>query len=91
MDQLWVKASNGKFGFSIQNQILESVGKDYVLFCQHVQWQSYNSTLFHQSLKFSNEAPPGHFPSRIWAFCDKYWRYLDIIALKLAQCSVTSI
>lgn len=91
IDQLWIEASNGKFGFSIQNKILESVRKDYVLFCQHVQWQSYNSILFHQSLKFSNEAPPGHFPSRIWAESDKYWRYLDIIALKLAQCNVTTI
>lgn len=91
IDRLWVEASNGKFGFSIQNRILESLGKDYVLFCQYVQWQSYNSTLFHQNLKFSSEAPPGHLPSRIWAFCDKYWRYLDVIALKLAQCCVITL
>ncbi|BAZ14128.1 serine/threonine protein kinase [Calothrix sp. NIES-4071] len=91
IDQLWIEASNGKFGFSVQNRIFESVGKDYVLFCQHVQWQSYNSTLFHQSLKFTSKAPPGHFPSRIWAENDKYWRYLNIIASKLSQCSVTII
>ncbi|MBF2066803.1 MAG: GUN4 domain-containing protein [Calothrix sp. C42_A2020_038] len=90
IDQLWINASDGKFGFSVQSQILESVAKDYVLFCQRVKWLSYNSITFHQSLKFSDEAPPGHLPSRVWAESDRYWRYLDIIALKLAQCSVTS-
>jgi serine/threonine protein kinase len=91
IDKLWAEASHGKFGFRIQNQIFESVGNDYVKFCHQVQWQSYNSTLFHQNLKFTIEAPTGHFPSRIWAESDKYWRYLHIIASKLAQCSVSAI
>jgi serine/threonine protein kinase len=90
IDQLWMNASNGRFGFSIQNQIFDSVAKDYVLFCQRVEWPSYNSTLFEQSLKYSSDAPPGHLPSRIWAESDKYWRYLQAIALKLGQCGVTT-
>lgn len=88
IDQLWIRASNNKFGFSIQNQIFQSVDKDYIRFCQHVKWQSYNSTSYHQSLKFSNQAPVGHLPSRIWAEGDKFWRHLNAIASKLAQSSV---
>lgn len=86
IDKLWINASQGRFGFSIQNQIFDSISKDYVMFCKHVEWPSYNSPSYHQSLKFNNQAPAGHLPSRIWAEGDKFWRHLNAIASKLAQC-----
>jgi len=39
IDQLWVKYSNGRFGFSVQKRIYESVGKDYDKFGDRVGWR----------------------------------------------------
>jgi hypothetical protein len=38
IDQMWVKYSNGRFGFSVQKRIWESVGKDYGKFGDRVGW-----------------------------------------------------
>jgi GUN4-like/CHAT domain len=39
IDQLWVKYSNGRFGFSVQKRIWESVGRDYGNFGDRVGWR----------------------------------------------------
>ncbi|WP_243146789.1 GUN4 domain-containing protein [Scytonema sp. UIC 10036] len=39
IDQLWVKYSNGRFGFSVQKRIWESVGKDYEKFGDAIGWR----------------------------------------------------
>ncbi|MGI8501465.1 MAG: GUN4 domain-containing protein [Hassallia sp.] len=39
IDQLWVKYSNGRFGFSVQKRIWESVGQDYEKFGDRVGWR----------------------------------------------------
>ncbi|MFO5439644.1 MAG: GUN4 domain-containing protein [Dolichospermum sp.] len=72
MDQLWVKYSNGKFGFSVQKQIwLELGGKldgeydrdtfrklgDRVGWRKNGEWLSYDSYTFS-----STNALPGHLP-----------------------------
>jgi hypothetical protein len=38
IDQLWVKYSNGRFGFSVQKRIWEGVGKDYEKFGDRIGW-----------------------------------------------------
>ncbi|MGJ5673003.1 MAG: GUN4 domain-containing protein [Nostochopsis sp.] len=70
IDQLWLKYSNGRFGFSVQKSIWESIGAqtdiDYEIwckFCDHVGWRENNSWLFYSDLTFSSDAPPGHFPA----------------------------
>lgn len=87
IDKLWDIASNNRFSFSIQSKIFESVGKDYVSFCDRVKWQSYNSPSYHQSLNFSKNAVTGHLPSRVWAEGDKFWRHLTAINSQLSQCN----
>lgn len=63
IDQLWVKYSNKRFGFTIQQQILSNVGKDWDKFGESVGWrvkgiwQSKNERIFNLS------APVGHLPS----------------------------
>lgn len=73
MDQLWVKYSNGKFGFSVQKQIwLDLGGKldgeyDWDTFTKLgsrvgwriIKWLSYDS------YTFSTNALPGHLPGRL--------------------------
>jgi dsRNA-specific ribonuclease len=63
IDLLWVKYSNGRFGFSIQQRLLSDVEKDWDKFGERVGWkvngiwQSKNERIFHLS------APSGHLPS----------------------------
>ncbi|QSV56526.1 MAG: trypsin-like serine protease [Dolichospermum sp. UKL201] len=72
MDQLWVKYSNGKFGFSVQKQIwLELGGKldgkpDWDTFRKlgsRVGWRKNNEWLSYDSYTFSTNALPGHLPN----------------------------
>jgi len=71
MDQLWVKYSNGKFGFSVQKQIwLELEGKldgelDWDTLRKlgsRVGWRKNNEWLSYESYTFSTNALPGHLP-----------------------------
>ena len=71
MDQLWVKYSNGKFGFSVQKQIwLELGGKldgepDWDTLWKlgsRVGWRKNNEWLSYDSYTFSTNALPGHLP-----------------------------
>ncbi|WP_414571761.1 GUN4 domain-containing protein [Nostoc sp. CCY 9925] len=41
IDQLWVKYSNGHFGFSVQKRIWERERKDYEKFGEYVGWLKY--------------------------------------------------
>ncbi|MBW4480093.1 MAG: GUN4 domain-containing protein [Tolypothrix brevis GSE-NOS-MK-07-07A] len=45
IDQLWVKYSNGRFGFSVQKRIWESVGKDLEKFGDRVGWLKYEKVV----------------------------------------------
>ncbi|MCE2700446.1 MAG: GUN4 domain-containing protein, partial [Anabaena sp. 49633_E8] len=73
MDQLWVKYSNGKFGFSVQKQIwLDLGGKldgkpdydTYVKLGDRVGWRQDNKWLGYDSYTFSTNALPRHLPGR---------------------------
>ncbi|MFM6272673.1 MAG: GUN4 domain-containing protein, partial [Dolichospermum sp.] len=74
MDQLWVKYSNGKFGFSVQKQIwLELGGKldgepdldTYSNFGDRVGWRQNGEWLSYDSYTFSTNAPSGHLPREV--------------------------
>jgi hypothetical protein len=41
IDGLWVKYSHGRFGFSVQKRIWESVDQDYSKFGDRVGWRTY--------------------------------------------------
>lgn len=86
IDRLWVKYSEGHFGFSIQSQIYETVGRDYGLFCQKIGWLTYNSHNPYQGLQFRLSAPVGHLPSRVWVTGLKWWTHAEKIAEKLQEC-----
>jgi len=69
IDQLWVKYSNGRFGFSVQKRIYESLGgtKDYdnkiwEAFGDRVGWRVNNEWLYYNELKFNTKAPVAHLP-----------------------------
>ncbi|MCC3476216.1 MAG: GUN4 domain-containing protein [Microcoleus sp. PH2017_15_JOR_U_A] len=69
IDRLWVKYSNGRFGFLVQNRIYQSLGgtreKDsevWEKFCDRVGWRKKNEWLYYKDLTFSEKAPEAHLP-----------------------------
>lgn len=68
IDKLWVKYSNGRFGFSVQNRIWESVKKDCkkdeaFKFGERVGWLKNEEWLMTYSLlQLTLNAPKGHLP-----------------------------
>lgn len=77
MDQLWVKYSNGKFGFSVQKEIWvknggkldgESDYNTYEKLAEEIGWKQGNDWLNSRQLTFNTNAPTGHLPSVVgWA------------------------
>ncbi|MBW4479585.1 MAG: GUN4 domain-containing protein [Tolypothrix brevis GSE-NOS-MK-07-07A] len=45
IDQLWVKYSDGRFGFSVQKRIWESVAQDYTKLGDIVGWRTYETVI----------------------------------------------
>lgn len=74
IDRLWVDASQGQFGFSVQERIYtQESNSNTFQFCQKVGWLLLNVRplaffKFYDFLNFDLEAPPGHLPA-LW-----YWR-----------------
>ncbi|WP_449418861.1 GUN4 domain-containing protein [Phormidium nigroviride] len=67
IDQLWVKYSQGRFGFSVQKKIwLECGGKvddkTEKLLADRVGWRKEGSWLNYDDLNFSKQAQEGHLP-----------------------------
>ncbi|MEZ2279428.1 MAG: GUN4 domain-containing protein [Microcoleus sp.] len=69
IDQLWVKYSNGRFGFSVQKRIYKSVGgtweddgKIWEAFGDRVGWCVNGNWLDVNEIKFNTKAPEGHLP-----------------------------
>ena len=68
IDQLWVKYSNGRFGFSVQKNIwLECGGKvDYETECKlgdRLGWRVKGEWISYDDGTFNMKALPGHLPS----------------------------
>jgi hypothetical protein len=70
IDRLWVKYSDGCFGFSVQKRIWESVGgkpgkndsEIYYKWCDRVGWRVKGEWLTYSHISFSLNAPVGHLP-----------------------------
>jgi hypothetical protein len=75
IDRLWVKYSNGRFGFSVQKQIYLSVGgkadgkyyrEAWNKFGDRVGWKVDNNWIDYEEVTFSTSAPEGHLPCVGW-------------------------
>ena len=71
IDQLWIKYSNGRFGFSVQKRIYQSLGGTseydeaiFERFGSRVGWIQKNERLYYNDLTFSEKAPEAHLPVR---------------------------
>ena len=69
IDRFWVSTSNGKFGFSVQKDIYQSLGGKRVYneriwnnFGDRVGWKRGHSWLSYDEYTFNLNAPMGHLP-----------------------------
>lgn len=71
IDDLWLKASNKKFGFSTQVKIWRDVGgksgtfQAFVRFGDRVGWRTDGEWVGYDNFIFNSSAPEGHLPSLI--------------------------
>ncbi len=79
IDQLWIRYSEGRFGFSVQKQIYESLGgiptykaQIFQKFANRLGWQRKGEWLHDSELTFSLAAPSGHLPAIWWI--ENLWR-----------------
>jgi hypothetical protein len=95
IDRLWIKYSDGRFGFSIQKRIWESVGgkpgeydlEIYQKFSDRVGWRVRKEWLTDSNISFSLNAPPGHLPSFVLGgFVG--WCWVSSLASRLVKCSI---
>ena len=70
IDKRWVKASNGRFGFSVQKQIWTDIAStagynsdNFNKFSDQVGWRTKNNWLRYSDLTFNINAPRGHLPN----------------------------
>jgi serine/threonine protein kinase len=69
IDKLWVKYSDGKFGFSVQKRIYQGFGgtREYNSeiwrqFGDKVGWRKGGDWLYYKDITFDKKAPEGHLP-----------------------------
>lgn len=68
IDRLWLKYSEGKFGFSVQKRIWQEVNGDYKRFGNDVKWlANLEKSEWHryENYTFDLNAPEGHLPSTV--------------------------
>ncbi|MEH1892132.1 MAG: GUN4 domain-containing protein [Nostoc sp.] len=77
IDRLWVKYSNGHFGFSVQKEIYLSVGgkadgkydeEAWEKFGDRVGWRVQSSWITYSQFTFNTSSPQGHLPLRFMGF-----------------------
>ena len=79
IDQLWLNYSQGRFGFSVQNRIYQSLAKDgsssseiWDKFGDIVGWKQDKKWMYYDDLTFDVNAPTAHLPGGIFWF-DSWW------------------
>lgn len=85
LNNLWIKYSSARFGFTIQAQIYQDVGEDYGSFCDRLGWQVHHSQ---SQIQYSYRSPIGHLPSQIWAGGTQRWRHIKSLTEKLTACGL---
>ncbi|CAD5956374.1 Serine/threonine-protein kinase PknA [Planktothrix tepida] len=100
LDQLWLKYSNGRFGFSVQKEIYQTLGgtrnydsKIWQAFGDQVGWRVSGNWLHYQDLKFDLRTPRGHLPFLwwgrwLWGVGSGGWRGISSLASRLVDCNL---
>ncbi|MEC4819177.1 MAG: GUN4 domain-containing protein [Scytonema sp. PMC 1069.18] len=93
IDSLWVKYSNGRFGFSVQKNIYLKLGgkpdekyykEGWDKFGDHVGWRVNQNWIYYSCVIYDIIAPVGHLP---WVRLPNQWISFSSLASKLVNCS----
>ncbi|MBN3896462.1 MAG: GUN4 domain-containing protein [Nostoc sp. NOS(2021)] len=103
IDDLWVKYSNGHFGFSVQQRIFHSLGvtresnyKIWGEFGLQIGWMQRHLWLYYREISFDIKAPKGHLPASI-SICYKPYsggsdyktaEFVAFISSRLVNCDI---
>ncbi len=95
IDNLWKQYSQGKFGFSIQNNIYQSSGKSTISLGSQVGWTIYTGQFKDYSLlNFDLSAPKGHLPARVFRVANnsRWSLYIEVKGIldRTNQCKIIS-
>ncbi len=101
IDQLWVKYSGGRFGFSVQAKIYRELGgtrqynrRVWNAFGDRVGWRVNNSWICYKDVTFDLKAPLGHLPIlkiRRWyegPLVSTRFRVVSSLASRLVKCNI---
>ena len=99
IDRLWVKYSDGRFGFSVQKQIYLRVGgkpdgeyyqEAWLKFGDSVGWRAKGTVILYNEGIFDTSSPLGHLPVG-WVLCRVcgwYGSAVSSLALRLVDCNL---
>ncbi|MDM3848147.1 MAG: serine/threonine-protein kinase [Aphanizomenon gracile PMC649.10] len=100
IDQLWVKYSNGQFGFSVQKRIYQSLGGTrkydsdiWEKFGDKVGWRKGGEWVYYTNITFDKKAPEGYLPSgSSWGSSGQHWGCLlrcgSSLESRLVSCNI---
>jgi len=93
INKLWLKESNGHFGFSIQKQIYEKVGQDFNKLKVSIGWFRKQETFTegrwipYSEYTFNLNAPKGHLPASDPRLSGSYADWSGLMG-RLKQCGL---
>lgn len=99
IDQLWVKYSNGHFGFSVQKEIYLSVGgkadgeyykEAWEKLGDRVGWRVNSSWISYSNVIFDTSSPKGHLPLSLERAVGGlfWWLVFSSLASRLVKCNI---
>ncbi len=95
IDQLWVKYSNGHFGFSVQKKIYLDCGENpngsydknlWKKFGDQVGWTVNNTWISYPKVIFDTTSPKGHIPW--WGVRRDLLKWFSSFASRLVKCNL---
>jgi len=92
IDQLWVKYSDGKFGFSVQHKIYQGLDrtrsydeKKWQAFADKVGWRK-GGFRYYENITFDETAPEGHLP--YWKLGVWSWSFERSLFSRVETCKL---
>jgi len=88
VDRLWLEASEGRFGLTLQVQVYQQSAEDYFQFCHTVKWPLRASGNTEDYIKYKSNAVVAHLPSPARFKGSDWSKHMEAIASKCISCGL---